>query len=299
MSAALKDYTTRCHGNEDVHPSSYHQKKEPWDRLLAGALLVISSPLQLLLLMLVRATSRGDAIYKQVRVGRQGRRFMVYKIRTMYIDAEAMGGPQWAVRHDSRITPVGRALRFLHLDELPQLVNVVRGEMSLIGPRPERPEFVDRLSRAVPGYGDRLKVLPGITGLAQINLPPDDSLDSVFKKTIIDREYVDNASAILDLRILICTALRMLGIRHGLAPRWLKVEYEFPETGPLLDDTVYNASALEDTAVDIPAFSNGTSRIHGGKAGAHETPAYALAGVANGQRSVNGDASVVAPNRPR
>ena len=230
---------------------TYHENKALGDRCLAGALLVVSAPLILILMLLVRSTSSGAAIYRQVRVGKNGRRFEVYKIRTMYKDAEALSGPQWAVRGDPRISPVGRILRFLHLDELPQLVNVVRGEMSLVGPRPERPEFVAKLAHEIPHYYDRLAVLPGITGLAQINLPADDSLASVRRKVIVDRRYVESANVILDARILICTALRMIGICHGRAARWLRIEHEFSQHELSCEDTVVDIElSIEETFLE-------------------------------------------------
>jgi hypothetical protein len=142
----------------------------------------------------------------------------------MYKDAEAVSGPVWCKPGDSRITPVGKVLRFLHLDELPQLVNVARGEMDLIGPRPERPEIVAALIREIPNYRVRLQILPGVTGLAQINLAPDESTDCVRKKLALDCDYIREANLVMDVRILICTFLRMVGIRHGLAARWLGVK---------------------------------------------------------------------------
>jgi hypothetical protein len=150
----------------------------------------------------------------------------MFKIRTMYQDSESLSGPTCCKPGDSRITPLGKVLRLLHLDELPQLINIVRGEMDLIGPRPERPAFVELLAREIPNYRDRLGVLPGVTGLAQINLPPDETFDCVRKKLILDRDYIRSASPSLDLRILICTSLRMLGIRHGRAVRLFNLERE-------------------------------------------------------------------------
>jgi lipopolysaccharide/colanic/teichoic acid biosynthesis glycosyltransferase len=192
----------------------------PWksllDRALALLLLVPGLPLIAILVALVRLTSRGPGIYRQQRVGRGGRVFTMYKLRSMRIDAEAASGPVWAqAGKDSRVTPLGEQLRRLHLDELPQLLNVLRGEMSLVGPRPERPEFVAVLAEQIPGYLDRLTVRPGVTGLAQINLPPDTDLDSVRRKLVLDREYIDRASILLDLRIIACTFLRLLGLRGG------------------------------------------------------------------------------------
>jgi hypothetical protein len=147
----------------------------------------------------------------------------MYKLRTMYANAESVSGPVWCVPGDSRITPLGKILRFLHLDELPQLVNIVRGEMDFVGPRPERPSFVEWLAEEIPNYRDRLQVRPGVTGLAQINLPADKTIDCVRRKLAIDRHYVKVANLGLDLRILFCTFLRMIGIRHGRAARWLRV----------------------------------------------------------------------------
>jgi lipopolysaccharide/colanic/teichoic acid biosynthesis glycosyltransferase len=186
-------------------------------RLIALVLLILSSPLLLVLAFLVKVTSRGPAFYRQTRVGRGGRHYMMYKLRTMRVDAEKDTGPVWATKNDPRITPLGRFLRATHLDEFPQLLNVVRGEMALIGPRPERPEFVEKLAGKIPGYLDRLTVLPGITGLAQIHLPPDTDLESVRCKLQYDLEYIRRASFGLDLRILLCTALRLFGFPGDLA----------------------------------------------------------------------------------
>ena len=143
-------------------------------------------------------------------MGRHGEKFCLYKIRTMTADAETRTGPAWAQAADPRITPIGGLLRKVHLDELPQLFNVVKGEMSLVGPRPERPEFVEILQRQVADYGNRLAVRPGVTGLAQLNLPPDSDLDSVRRKVILDIEYIQTAGPWMDLRLIACTALRFL-----------------------------------------------------------------------------------------
>src|SRR5262249_48162069 len=145
----------------------------------ALALFVLTAPVTLLAMLLVRLTSRGPAIYVQRRVGRGGREFRIYKIRSMYHDCERKSGACWASKHDPRVTPLGRVLRRTHFDELPQLWNVLRGDMSLIGPRPERPEFVDKLACAIPRYRERLWILPGVTGFAQVQLPADTDLESV------------------------------------------------------------------------------------------------------------------------
>jgi lipopolysaccharide/colanic/teichoic acid biosynthesis glycosyltransferase len=203
----------------------YFRAKEAGDRLLGLALLVPALPIIALLVLAVRLSSRGPGVYRQTRVGKRGRIFTMYKLRSMRLDAEARSGPAWSASGaDPRVTRLGYWLRRLHLDELPQLVNVVRGEMALVGPRPERPEFVKVLAEQIPGYADRLTVLPGITGLAQINLPPDSDLDSVRRKLIVDRDYIEAAGAWLDFRILCCTLLRMLWIKGPMVARALGLE---------------------------------------------------------------------------
>ncbi len=210
---------------EIVVESSFFRAKEILDRLLAAALLLPALPLIALLIVIVRLNSRGPGIFRQVRVGKRGRTFTMYKLRSMRIDAEAKTGPAWSpTGADPRVTRLGFWLRRLHLDELPQLFNVVRGEMSLVGPRPERPEFVEVLAEQIPGYLNRLMVQPGITGLAQINLPPDTDLDSVRRKLVLDCDYVRSASLWLDLRILACTALRMGWIKGPAVARVLGLE---------------------------------------------------------------------------
>jgi lipopolysaccharide/colanic/teichoic acid biosynthesis glycosyltransferase len=183
------------------------------DYALAAALIVVTMPLLAACLALVRISSRGPAIYTQTRMGRGGRIFTLYKIRTMRHDCERQTGPRWSPPNDPRITPVGRVLRKLHLDELPQLWNVVRGEMSLIGPRPERPEIVARLREAVPGYDRRHAVKPGITGYAQVHLPPDTCLRSVKNKLVYDLFYIRHRSARMELYILLATGLKLLGLK--------------------------------------------------------------------------------------
>jgi lipopolysaccharide/colanic/teichoic acid biosynthesis glycosyltransferase len=232
-----------AHTMNGSHPVPAYLTLKAWPTRIVGAiLLIVASPVILTLVMLVRCTSRGPGLYRQTRTGRHGKEFTMYKIRTMYIDAESVTGPTWSVPGDSRITLVGRILRLLHLDELPQLINVARGDMDLIGPRPERPQFVKWLASEIPGYRERWRVLPGVTGLAQINLPPDETLESVRKKLALDCLYIDSAGLGLDLRILICTFLRMLGIRHGRAVRWLGLTYDV-DSAALAGDVVPNGQS--------------------------------------------------------
>lgn len=181
---------------------------------LAAALLVPGIPLMLACMFLVRVTSAGPAVYTQSRVGRGGRVFTLYKIRTMSHECESLTGPRWSMPGDPRITPVGKVLRRLHLDELPQLFNVLRGDMSLVGPRPERPEIVKRLRQLVPGYDRRHAVKPGITGFAQVHLPPDSCVRSVKNKLVYDLFYIRNRSVRMELYIAVATALKLLGLRR-------------------------------------------------------------------------------------
>jgi lipopolysaccharide/colanic/teichoic acid biosynthesis glycosyltransferase len=198
-----------------VPPPTLGEKlRDALEAILAAGLLVLTAPLGLLCCLLVRLTSRGPAIYSQTRVGQGGRIFTLYKIRTMYHDCEKSTGPRWSGPNDPRITPVGRILRKLHLDELPQLWNVIRGEMRLIGPRPERPEIVVRLREHIIGYDRRHRVKPGITGFAQIHLPPDTCLRSVKNKLAYDLFYIRHRSWRFDLYILLATVLKLLGCRR-------------------------------------------------------------------------------------
>ena len=184
------------------------------DFALAALLLVPAVPLMFLCGLLVRLTSSGPALYSQTRVGRGGRVFVLYKIRTMCHECESLTGPRWSMPGDPRITGVGKVLRRLHLDELPQLFNVLRGDMSLVGPRPERPEIVKKLRQLVPGYDRRHAVKPGITGFAQIHLPPDSCVRSVKNKVIYDLFYIRNRSAGFEAYIVLATVLKLFGLRR-------------------------------------------------------------------------------------
>ena len=191
--------------------------------LFAGSLLfVLALPVIVVGWSLVRATSAGAGIYTQTRVGLGGRYFLIYKLRTMAHNCEATtGGAKWSTAGDTRVTPVGRIFRKLHIDELPQLWNVIIGDMSLVGPRPERPEFVKPLSLSIPNYTRRLAVRPGVTGLAQIQLPPDTNLESVCQKVVMDRCYIDNRGLCLDLRIIVGTAIYLVGFSYVRVRRLL------------------------------------------------------------------------------
>ncbi len=194
--------------------------KRSADLILAASLTVATAPVLLLIVALVKLTSAGPVIYAQTRVGRDRRLFTIFKIRTMYHNCERLSGPQWSTENDPRIIPIGRFLRRAHLDELPQIWNVLRGEMSLVGPRPERPEFIPELEKALPRYAERLGVAPGLTGLAQVNLPPDVDHESVRRKLVYDLHYVDNQNLWLDVRILTCTGLFLAGVPFAFSTRF-------------------------------------------------------------------------------
>lgn len=220
------------------------------DRLLFGfnfvvatAALVLLSPVMLLIALAIKVDSPGPVIFRQLRVGRDrrgeesretdgddghrsedlgGRPFFIYKFRTMEVNAEEETGPVWASSDDDRCTRVGRFLRRYRLDELPQLWNVLRGEMSVVGPRPERPSYVKVLRREIDEYPDRQKVRPGITGWAQIHQEADRSVDDVRQKVDYDIEYLQRRSLKMDLQIMLRTPIVMLGSAD---------RHEMPEMG--------------------------------------------------------------------
>jgi sugar transferase (PEP-CTERM system associated) len=179
---------------------------------LAG--LIAAAPVIAVIAILVKLTSRGPVLYRQRRVGLNGSIFTLNKFRSMRQDAEAATGAVWATADDPRVTLLGRWLRRLRLDELPQLFNVLKGEMSIVGPRPERPEFVDSLSEKIPFYRQRLCVKPGLTGWAQINHPYTDSLEDTSVKLEYDLYYIKNLTPALDAYIIFHT-LKVMLLRRG------------------------------------------------------------------------------------
>jgi exopolysaccharide biosynthesis polyprenyl glycosylphosphotransferase len=178
--------------------------KRALDVVLASILLVLLSPLMLAVAVVVKLTSRGPVFFIQERVGVDGRPFPCVKYRTMYVDAEAQSGPVWALPRDPRTTPPGRLLRRFSVDELPQLVNVLAGDMSLVGPRPERPFFVEQFSRLIPRYEQRHQEKAGVTGWAQVNGLRGQT--PIEERTLYDLFYVEHWSPGFDLKILIKTA---------------------------------------------------------------------------------------------
>jgi len=178
--------------------------------LVAGVSLIVASPLMLLTALAVRLSSSGPVLYRQVRVGMDGRPFTLYKFRSMRADAETHTGAVWAARDDPRVTRIGRIIRQFRFDELPQFFNVLKGEMSIVGPRPERPEFVEALSAHIPYYRQRHCVRPGITGWAQINYKYGDTLEDTIAKLEYDLFYIKNMSFTLDSYIIFHTVKAMI-----------------------------------------------------------------------------------------
>ncbi|MFW6347694.1 MAG: undecaprenyl-phosphate glucose phosphotransferase [Cyclonatronaceae bacterium] len=194
----------------DPMPNWEKAVKRIMDIVLSSLILLLSLPVMLLVGLLIRLSSKGPAVFAQERIGLHGQPFVMYKFRSMYVDAEEKTGPTWARGNDPRITPLGLWLRKLRLDELPQLLNVLKGDMSLVGPRPERAYFVNQFKKQIPLYSRRLRVRPGITGWAQVKWKYDETFDDVVEKTKYDLFYVENISLKMDLKILINTLFTML-----------------------------------------------------------------------------------------
>jgi exopolysaccharide biosynthesis polyprenyl glycosylphosphotransferase len=178
--------------------------------------LILAMPILVTVSLLVKITSRGPVFYAQERVGLDGQRFKVLKLRSMRVDAEAATGPVWAQHNDARVTPIGGLLRRTRLDELPQLWNVLVGDMSMVGPRPERPEFVVELTRQIPFYGQRHVVKPGLTGWAQIRYTYGASVEDALQKLQYDLYYIKNMSVALDLFVMAAT-VKTVVLRRGAA----------------------------------------------------------------------------------
>lgn len=200
--------------------------------VVSAVALVAMAPIMALVALAVRLTSKGPVLYSQVRVGvdrrfrstrlydrrgydHGGRLFKMYKFRTMRVDAEADGKAVWAQKSDPRVTPIGRMMRATRLDELPQLYNVLRGDMNIVGPRPERPTIFAQLREDIPQYAQRQRVKPGITGWAQINQSYDSCIDDVKSKVRYDLEYVSRQSLIEDVRIMSMTLPVMIFRKGG------------------------------------------------------------------------------------
>jgi exopolysaccharide biosynthesis polyprenyl glycosylphosphotransferase len=189
--------------------------KRVMDVGLAVTILLVTLPLMGLIALAVRLSSHGPAMYRQERVGQHGRVFTLHKFRSMQPNAEAESGAVWATAGDVRVTPVGRFLRRSRLDELPQLWNVLCGHMSIVGPRPERPEFVKSLTSEIPYYGQRHIVRPGLTGWAQVRYTYGASVEDALMKLQYDLYYIKNRSLAFDLFIMAKTVKTVLMRKGG------------------------------------------------------------------------------------
>ena len=194
----------------------YSQKLKRFVDLVIGIIsLLICIPVWLVFAILIKLNSRGPVFYQQERMGKDGKIFYIIKFRSMITDAEAETGPVWAGTEDDRVTSIGRLLRRFHFDETPQLINILKGEMSIVGPRPERPYFVEKLKSTYPFYHRRFKIRPGVTGWSQINQPFDINVKDVHQKLKFDFYYIENMSLRLDINILLKTILVVLRGHQG------------------------------------------------------------------------------------
>jgi len=216
-------------------------------------LVVVTAPVGLLIAFLVKISSPGPVFYAQTRLGLNSSVFRMFKFRTMVQNAESGTGPIWASKDDCRITAVGRILRMTHLDELPQLWNVLRGEMSLIGPRPERPEMAARIARQIPDFRQRLALRPGITGLAQMLLPADDPADiqlhCVRRKLMHDVFYIRHLSFVMDLRIALGTPCYFVSVAISAIQQRLVRCYQLHERACIVPANLEN----RDQQSPVPA----------------------------------------------
>ena len=214
ISRIEKNYTTVTSSPifVDLKTAHFYGKgfKTICDFFLAVILLTVSAPFLVIISLLVKLDSKGPIFFRQIRLGKNCQQYSLIKFRTMVQNAEQKSGPIWTKENDSRITSIGKWLRRFYLDEFPQLLNVIKGEMSIIGPRPERPFFVEKLVQEYPSYLDRLSVKPGITGFAQINQRYDDNISDVRKKLEFDLFYIKRLNFMFDLKILMKTVLVMI-----------------------------------------------------------------------------------------
>jgi exopolysaccharide biosynthesis polyprenyl glycosylphosphotransferase len=194
----------------ELMPEWEKKLKRISDVVISFLILVLTLPMSFFVAIAIKLNSKGPVLFKQERIGMNGKKFKIYKFRSMYQDAEKNTGPVWSTKNDPRVTRVGKILRKLRIDEIPQFVNVLKGEMSLVGPRPERPYFVEQLSGQIPYYQRRLKVRPGITGWAQVKHKYDESIEDVKVKLRYDLFYIENMSLRMDIKILARTILVVL-----------------------------------------------------------------------------------------
>ncbi len=212
----VSDVFDTVYGNvvKDIYASLFEKKEFGLRRIIDGIgsiiLLFTLLPVFLAIFVAIKLDSAGSVYYSQIRVGKDGKPFRIFKFRSMVQDAEKKSGPTWAQKRDPRITRVGHFMRLTRIDELPQLMNILKGDMSFIGPRPERPFFVDTFKEQIPLYEHRLKVKPGVTGLAQVKWHYDENIEDVKEKIKYDLEYIENKSIWLEIKIYFLTVITVL-----------------------------------------------------------------------------------------
>jgi exopolysaccharide biosynthesis polyprenyl glycosylphosphotransferase len=194
----------------ELMPEWEKKVKRLMDICISLLILLVSLPVTLVVSVLIKLDSPGTVLYKQKRAGLNGKEFDIYKFRSMRNDAEKSTGPVWSQKNDPRITRVGKFIRKVRIDEIPQMINVLKGEMSLVGPRPERPYFVEKLAQEIPLYKKRLKVRPGVTGWAQVKHKYDETIEDVKTKLRYDLFYIENMSLRMDFKILFRTVFVVL-----------------------------------------------------------------------------------------
>jgi len=206
ITSAQKTLTSPSYSTSVILKHFYPSKvKVIPDVVFAIVLLIIGLPLWFFIVCVIKLDSKGPIFFKQVRLGKNNEKFTLIKFRTMIENAEIETGPVWTDKKDPRITFVGKWLRRFYLDEVPQLLNVLKGEMSLVGPRPERPFFVEKLEKEYPLYSRRLKIRPGITGWAQIKHSYDERIEDIREKLKYDFYYIENVDIWLDIKIILTT----------------------------------------------------------------------------------------------
>ena len=194
----------------ELMPEWEKKLKRVMDIVLSFLLIIVTLPITLISALLIRIQSKGPIFYKQQRMGLNGKIFKIYKFRSMIQDAEEHTGPVWSTKDDPRITPVGSFIRKARIDEIPQVINILKGDMSFVGPRPERPFFVEKLSEEIPLYRRRLKVRPGVTGWAQVKHKYDETIEDVKVKLRYDLFYIENMSLRMDFKIIFRTVFVVL-----------------------------------------------------------------------------------------
>jgi lipopolysaccharide/colanic/teichoic acid biosynthesis glycosyltransferase len=274
----------------ETRRAGYFRIKSAVDRLITAILTVIALPVMLLVAAAILLLDGRPVFYRQIRMGKHGREFWIWKFRTMRPDAESSTGAVWSSTSDPRITPLGRWLRCSHLDELPQFFNILAGDMNLVGPRPERPEFVNELARELPDYTQRTVVRPGITGLAQLRLGYDHSVSDVQKKVKLDLQYIRSASFSQDVRLLAHTlpyVVKQLLRKWSANQQWVTQSCAADSANPPEEELVTpkgRRDSVKDQVIAAPHFRlGGPDNVDSGDTSTSAAPIVAFFGHAEDQ----------------